>query len=427
MADQPEKIGKYEILGIAGEGSMGRVYAAHDPFTDQKVAIKVQKIPDDGSSASKLARKLFFNEAHTAGELDHPNILAVLDAGEEGNEPYIVMEFVEGDNTLTEYCTEKNQIPLKQAVEFIYSCAKALDYAHRRGVIHRDIKPSNIMLTPKGEAKIADFGIAQRMSSDTTQVMGMLGSPRYMSPEQAQEQDTTHKTDLFSLGVVAYELIAGRPPFIAKGFSRLLYKIVNEDPSPPSEHRPEIPERLNTIILRMLAKNPDDRHETGRELASELVAVFGDLAQVPVEVSEEDQFRIVRKLRFFNDFSDDEIREVLKASAWETRAPGDDVITEGEIDNSFYIIVDGTVSVLKHDKEISMLTKGDCFGEMGYLSKIRRTATITAKDDLSLIKITAMLIEQASITCQLRFNKVFLETLIHRLARTSERLSTSGI
>ena len=213
MSETPQKVGKYEILGIAGRGRMGTVFIGHDPFIDRQVAIKVCPVDDPGDTSSRLARNMFLNEAQSAGVLDNPNNLRVFDAGEVDGDSYIVMEFVEGAQTLKDYCTEEKRLPVAQAVWILHQCAKALDYAHRRGVTHRDIKSANIMLNVEGEPKIGDFGIAQRAVSDATQVMGMFGSPTYLSPEQARDDDLTSQTDIYSFGVVMYEVLAGRRHF----------------------------------------------------------------------------------------------------------------------------------------------------------------------------------------------------------------------
>lgn len=425
MAALPEKLGKYKILEVAGRGSMGIVYVGHDPFEDRKVAIKVCSLEDEAqaSDSSRLARKMFFNEAHTAGVLDHPNIMKILDAGEEKGEPYIVMEYVEGAETLSPYCSADNLLPIARVTEIIHQCAKALDYAHRRGVVHRDIKPTNLMLTASGELKVGDFGIAQAAQAEATQIMGVLGSPRYMSPEQAREDEVSSQSDLYSLGVVTYELLAGQPPFTGQGFSRLMYKVLHEDPPPLRALRPEVPESLERIVNQAMHKNLSKRYKMGREIASALADAFRELETTDEELTQDQKFANVRALRFFNDLSDSEVWEVLRASEWESYPAQTRIIIEGNIDDSFYIIVQGDVTVRKGEKAISALSKGDCFGEMGYLSKTRRTASIVAKDDVSLLKINSSLMERASLTCQLRFNKVFLMTLIERLTRTSERLS----
>jgi len=176
VSETPRKLGKYTIIGVAGRGNMGVVYIAHDPYTDRKVAIKVCPLDADADShAQRVARKLFFNEAHTAGALDHPNILKIYDAGEDDGQPYIVMEHVDGGHTLQEHITPDTLLPVDRVVALVYQAAKGLDYAHRRGVIHRDIKPGNLMLASEQIVKIGDFGIAQYALSDATQVMGVLG------------------------------------------------------------------------------------------------------------------------------------------------------------------------------------------------------------------------------------------------------------
>jgi serine/threonine protein kinase len=376
MAELPEKIGKYEITSVAGEGNMGVVYRARDPFENRDVAIKVCRIPEDtGGELRKITRKIFFNEAHSAGLLKHPNILQVYDAGEENDQPYIVMEYVEGGETLKSYTVPEKLLPTKAIVEILYQCAKALDYAHRHGVIHRDIKPTNIMLTADGNVKIADFGIAHNATGDATQVMGVMGSPRYMSPEQVQEHELTNKTDLYSLGIVAFELLTGRPPFL---------KILNEPAPKLSVVNPSLPARLGEVLERVLEKNPGKRFGSGQEIASDLAGVFGELEDSErlgdtVEVlTHTKQLRLARGLDFFDEFSDDELDEVVRACSWQSYAAGESIILEGADDRAFFILANGDVEVSIKDKPIVTLSEGACFGEMGYLRQTRRTATVTA-------------------------------------------------
>ncbi len=417
------KFGKYQTTGVAGKGNMGTVFVAHDPFADRDVAIKVCST-EEKSSFSKIARKMFFNEMHTAGSLNHPNILSVFDAGEENDTPYVVMEYIPGGKTLMDFCQSDSLLPLPQVIEIAYKCAKALDYAHRRGIVHRDIKPTNILIDQGGDIRIADFGIAQRLhADDTTQVIGMLGSPRYMSPEQAQEEEINNQTDLYSLGVVLFELATGKPPFLAASFSGLIQKILTEPAPPLRALRPDAPESLEAVVARLLAKEREQRYKMGLEIAKDLAAAFTLTEQAPTNLDDDSKFTVTRGISFFDKFSDAEIWEVIRAAVWEQHAPDDEIITEGCLEHSFFIIIMGEVSVRKRGNEISTLRVGDCFGEMGYLSKIERTATIVADSDVVVLKINSTLMERVSVTCQLRFNKVFLQTLIERLARTSEALS----
>ncbi len=419
-----EKIGKYEISDLLGRGAMGTVYLAHDPFADRDVAIKLCIFDqDEDPGANRLIRKLFFNEAHTAGALDHPNILRVFDAGEEDGQPYIVMEFVQDAETLKPYVDGDNLLPVRNVVEIVYQCAKALDYAHRRGVVHRDIKSTNIMLTRDGTAKLADFGIAQYAQADQTQVMGMLGSPRYMSPEQAREEDVNHQTDLYSLGVVCYELLTGRAPYVARGFTGLIQKILNEEPISVRELRPEIPEALAATVTKAMAKDTAERYRDAQEMAIDLAGAFHQLGRPPEELSEDSKYESARELEFFASFSDSEVREVVEACAWERFEHGDSIVSEGSLEHAFYVVVSGEVGVSKRGKQIAVLSRGESFGEMGFVARSERSATVTALEQTTLLKINSSLMEQASMTCQLRFNQAFLQTVVARLARTSDDLA----
>lgn len=423
MAAQiPEKLGKYEILSQIGRGSMGIVYEAHDPYSDGKVALKValaESLKDKESGARY--RKMFFNEAHAAGKLKHPNILEIYDAGVDGDECYIVMELVEGADTIRSYCKPETLLSVDEVVEIIFKCAKALDYAHRQGVIHRDIKPTNILLTEDRDVKIGDFSIAHVVSSDTTNTMpmGFVGSPRYMSPEQVHEENITNQTDLFSLGIVMYEMLTGQHPFTADSFSRLIHKIINEKAPPLRTYRPELPEILEKIVYHALQKDPGRRYTMGLNMAADLSLAFDYLEEPMKNINEEEHFNAVRSLEFFNDFPDSEIWEILRACIWQDAEEGDEIIIEGDIDDSFYVIVSGSVEVRKEGYLVGELQAGDCFGEMGYLEKTKRSASIIAKERIQLMKLNATLIDQVSLECQLHFSKIFLRTLVERLSKTT--------
>ena len=422
----PEKLGKYEVNREISRGSMGIVYLGYDPFIDRPVAIKValSESLSDPESGSRY-RKMFFNEAHTAGMLTHPNIINIFDAGVDQETCYIVMEYIEGGETLKTYTKPDNLLPIEKVIEIMFKCAKALDYAHRQGVVHRDIKPSNLLVTGDIDVKIGDFSIAHinKPDSTATQPVGMMGSPKYMSPEQLREEMVGSQTDLFSLGLVMYELLTGKHPFAADNFSRLVNRILNEKPAPMRDVRADIPKELEDIMRKVLAKDLSERYQMGLDLASDLTKAFESLEGLEKEIPIEEKFNSVKALEFFQGFPDAEIWEIIRASTWMDYHPGEQIIVEGELDDCFYIIVSGRVSVNKHGKVIRTLTKGDCFGEMGYLAKTKRTATIVADADTSLLKINSTVISQVSLNCQVRFLKVFLRTLIYRLSVTTEAIS----
>ncbi len=422
----PKKLGKYEIEGQVGRGSMGVVYQAYDPFEDRKVAVKVALLDSlrDKESGARY-RKMFFNEAHTAGALRHPNILEILDAGADGEDCYIVMELVEDGATLKKYCRPDNLLEIRQVVEIVFKCAKALDYAHRQGVIHRDIKPTNILVTPDMDIKIGDFSIAHVVKADTTQTMamGFVGSPRYMSPEQVQEDSITNQTDLFSLGIVMYELLTGKHPFVADTFSRLIHKIMNEKPPSLKTYRSDIPDILEKIVYHALQKQTNKRYRMGLNMAADLSLAFDFLEKPESKIDDEERFNAVKPLTFFQEFNDAELWEIVRACGWQEFEPTAEIITEGEVDDSFFIIISGVVEVRKGEHVVALLGAGDCFGEMGYLSKTERSATIVAQEAVRLMKINSTLIDQVSMECQLHFSHVFLRTLVKRLASTTAMLA----
>jgi serine/threonine protein kinase len=414
--DVPDRIGKYVIINEVGQGSTGRVFLSHDPYYGRDVAIKLYNIEnEEDEQKARVTRKMFFNEAQMMGRLQHPNILPIYDAGEENGSYYVVTEHVHGARTLAAYCRPDNLLRIDDVVEIIFKCSKGLHYAHGRGVIHRDVKPSNIMLTLDNDVRVIDFGIAIIKDSDVSRIEGIAGSPSYMSPEQVQSADITPRSDIYSLGAVTYELLTGYRPFRANSLSKLLHQIVYATPPPIHTLREGIPEELEEIVMTALRKEPDNRFANGLEFAGALTRLHQTLRNQYDRLDKQEQFDLLRKLRFFHDFSHAEIWEVLRASEWCAYQPGDEIIREGELDDRFYIIVSGAVSVHSGRRQVGVLSDGDCFGETSYVRGARRTATISATAPVTLVRVSSTLLEQSSSSCQLRFNKVFLRSLIERL------------
>jgi eukaryotic-like serine/threonine-protein kinase len=412
----PDRIGKYVVINEVGQGSTGRVFLSHDPYYGRDVAIKLYNIEsEDDEQRARVTRKMFFNEAHMVGKLQHPNILPIYDAGEENGSYYVVTEHVHGARTLAAYCKPDNLLRIDDVIEIVFKCAKALHYAHSRGVIHRDVKPSNIMLTLDNDVRIIDFGIALVNDSAVSRIEGIAGSPSYMSPEQVQSADITPTSDIYSLGAVMYELLTGFRPFRANNLSKLLHQIVYATPAPLHTLRPDISEEIEEVVVTALQKEPGDRYENGLEFAGALTRVFQQLRNQYDRIDKQEQFDLLRKLRFFHDFSHAEIWEILRASEWRDYKAGEEIVREGEMDDRFYIIVSGRVGVQSGRRQIGVLADGDCFGEASYVRGARRTASNSAIDNVTLVRVSSTLLEQASTSCQLRFNKVFLRTLIERL------------
>ena len=423
QATLPKHVGKYDVLGIAGRGAMGVVYVGRDPVIDRKVAIKVCKLADD-DMASHASRRMFLNEARLAGGLDHPNVLRIHDAGEENGDAYIIMEYVEGARTLQPHTKADDLLPVGTVLEYVRQCAEALDYAHQQGVVHRDIKQANIMLTSNGAVKIVDFGIAQRNDPERTQLLGSFGSPRYMSPEQAAEESVSPASDIYSLGATLFELLTGRSLYETGSLVALLRSIVTDPPPRLHQVRPDLPASLDRLLARALSKNPAERQENAGAMAADLAGVIAELEKPADEPLDEDgQLRALAGLRFLSGLSEQNVREVLRAGAWESHAPATVIITAGEMEHALYLLVSGQVAVRKGDVVIGTLDAGECFGEMSYLERGARSATVTAVDRVRVFKIEAELSRWASLPCQMRFNKSFQRTLVQRLASASDRLS----
>jgi CRP-like cAMP-binding protein len=236
-----------------------------------------------------------------------------------------------------------------------------------------------------------------------------------MSPEQVQSAEITARSDLYSLGAVMYELLTGYRPFRANNLSKLLHQIVYATPPPIHTLRADISEELENLVAKALQKDPDGRFRNGLELAGELTQIFQKLRIQNERIDRQEQFDSLRRLEFFHDFSHGEIREILRASEWREYVAGEEIIREGEMDDRFYIIVEGEVVVQSGRRETGTIGAGQGFGETSYVRGARRTATIAAKADVTLLRVSSTLLEQASAACQLRFNKVFLRSLIERL------------
>jgi len=419
-----QKIGKYEVIKEIGKGATSAVYQAYDPFQNRQVAIK-HVFPEAlvDQDYGKRYRKLFVTEASLAGKLSHPHIVAIYDAVAGDDASYIVMEYVDG-TTLEQYARHDHLLPVHRILEISYKCARALDYASKQGVIHRDIKPANILLAGRDDIKISDFGAALTLASQTTQVSG-VGSPAYMSPEQVKEQPLTHQTDIFSLGVVMYQLLTGRLPFQGANNYSMIYQIINTDPTPPSRQRPGIPEDVDAIVLRALHKNTAKRYQTWDEFAADLVTAMGTQEKEDKDFAEAEKFDMLRKLEFFKRFSDIELWEVLRLSRWHKRSRDDVLIQEGDIGSSFFILVSGEVKVVKQERLLNVLKAGECFGEMAYLGKqrFRRTASVAALTGITVVEIRAESLTKASELCRHHFHGAFLELLVDRLAMANVRLS----
>jgi serine/threonine protein kinase len=422
----PERIGKYPVLKELGRGATSVVYLCNDPFYARNVAVKVV-MPEAFADKDRgnLYRKIFVTEASLAGKLQHPHICQIYDAVADDRQQYIVMEYVDG-GTLERHGDAQDLLPIERVVEIIFKCTRALEFAQKMGITHRDLKPANILVTGETDVKVSDFGAALIASGDNTQISA-IGSPAYMSPEQVKEHTLNHQTDIYSLGVVLYQLLAGRLPFQATNNFSLIYQIANVEPQPPSSYRPQIPAALDAIVKRAMAKNLAQRYASWEDFSLDLAEVFRNegLGGKTQKFADSDKFESMRKLPFFANFTDAELWEVARVSNWRGAQAGELLMKEGEPGNFFCILAEGEVRVTRKGKLLNILHAGECFGEMAYLSKDEhlRGADVTVMADSKIISVPTQKLAQASDTCRHKFDRAFMEILVERLTMANARLS----
>lgn len=291
-------LGRYQVRGEIGRGTMGIVYRGYDPVLDREIALKTVELPsalDPERRKRFLAR--FLMEAKIAAKLIHPNIVVTHDAAtdESTETPFIAMELVSGESLHARL--ERGRIEWREALSLVEPLAKALEYAHQAQVVHRDIKPANILLTSKGVPKIADFGIAKLPNSQLTQSGTVMGTPYFMSPEQLQGEDVDGRSDVFSLGALLYNLLTGVPPFRGNDLASITQQVLYKSPTPPSELVDGIPVDVDRVLARAMAKKPEERYQSGEELASDLARVRqGDSPQKPLSFGEKTQESAPRRV-----------------------------------------------------------------------------------------------------------------------------------
>ena len=312
-----KKIGRYRILGELGRGAMGIVYRAKDPALDRVVALKTIILADDAEGREEY-QKRFFIEAKAAGKLTHPGIVTTYDFGEQDGVAYLAMELLEGTDLRTRL--KEGALPPVEAVEVARQVAEGLGFAHERGIVHRDVKPGNIMLLERGRAKIMDFGLARMRAADHKTVTGMvLGTPKYMSPEQVAGSPVDQRSDLFSLGIVLFEMLTGARLFGAEDMTQIMHNVTYQEHEPPTRLKPELPAMLDFVVARALKKDPASRYQDAAEFAADLSTCLTELrARGAPAASEPTGTRTVKIERSAEPLSE---APAARAIATDTRLP----------------------------------------------------------------------------------------------------------
>jgi serine/threonine protein kinase len=320
------RIGKYVLKKKLGAGAHGSVYLALDEFSGREVALKFYEM-GKSTGIPNFARSQFLTEAALAGRMWHPHIALIMDACSEDTMSYVVTEFFPG-GSLSQFTGPRGLLPVSEVVEIGFKCSGVLDYAFRNNVIHRDIKPANILRTADTQVKISDFGVAFIRNAAHTQIMD-AGSPYYASPEQATGAELSYQSDMFSLGVVLYEMLAGLRPFTGESSGQVLHRLVSVDPGPLSHVRPDLPGALGEIVMRALQKTRGDRYENWAEFALDL-AKAGRLSKYDKTIPDSEKFTALKSRPMLAELDDAEIWEFGGAGLWSRLPSYTAVVREGE-------------------------------------------------------------------------------------------------
>ncbi len=429
MRTIPAAIGKYVVQREIGRGASSTVYLGYDPFHRRQVAIKQihGHLLTDPDQLARYRRHLH-KEAAVSGKLNHPHIVRLLDADVDADPPYLVLEYVDGQS-LSSFTAVERALSVPQVLDLAFKCCGALEHANENGLVHRDIKPANLILQSNGVVKVTDFGTALSLSADTTQVMGLVGSPSYMSPEQVREQDCTYQSDMFSLAVVVYELLTGRKPFDGETDFATMYKITTVQPSPPSLLRADLPAAVDAVVMQALEKQPDARYSRWSDFADALLSVSRSMPARRAAEREGERFAELRGLSFFSEFHDPALWETLRLATLNTFARGSVLMREGDPGDSFFVILRGKVTVSRNAWQLATLPSGVTLGEMTYLHPDNpvRSATAVAGSDVLALEIRNEALRHGSEELQTSFDKAFIKLLVNRLIDTTAQVGSWDI
>jgi len=418
------QVGKYDIQKLLGKGATGTVYLARDTFTGKEVALKtiepeVFRDPEFGT----VYRTQLLNEASLAGKLRHPHIVAILDAVVAEDSGHIAMELVTGGD-LSAHVKPETLLPVADVLQIGFKCCGALEYAAREGIVHRDIKPANLMIASGTDVKIADFGAAILKKSQIVQT-AQMGSPYYMSPEQLEGKELSFHSDMYSLGVVLYELLTGRKPFIAENLSALIDKIIKLPPLAPSEARPELPKELDRLVLRALAKSPAQRYPTWREFALALSKVGqAVLPRGSSIIADSEKYVVLKSVPMLALLSDAEIWELARAGRWVRVDKARAIVREKERGTSFFFLARGEAKVTLGGRLLNMVGAGEFFGEMAYIAGGEaRHATVESHTEALLAEFQPGALDKMSLGAQLQLTRALVRNVSERLALANTRIA----
>ncbi len=420
------QVGKFQLKKLLGKGASATVYLALDTFSGNEVALKVLD-PElvQGADFDRSTTMQFMTEASLAGKLSHPHIVSILEASVNEDSGYIALEYVPGGD-LFQYTTPGRLLSPEDAIQIAFKCCGALDYAFRQGIVHRDIKPANIMVVSGTNIKVSDFGAAYLRTAAGTQLAD-IGSPSYMSPEQVYSQPLDFRSDMFTLGVVLYQLFTGQRPFAASTLDGLFEKILNEVPAAPSLLRPEFSKDVDGILLRMMGKNPEERYPSWADLALDIANV-GHLSIYQSAIPDSEKFFALKKVRILSQLDDSGLWELAHAGKWSRLPARATIVREGETGASLYFLGSGHAKVTRNGRLLNVLDAGECVGELAHIKGggITRQATVETMADVLLVEFVQEMLDKVSLKCRYQLSLALMHSLVDRLSLADERLVGAG-
>ncbi|MBI4665059.1 MAG: protein kinase [Nitrospinae bacterium] len=437
--DIPEYLGRYRIKEQIGKGGMATIFRATDELIGRDVAVKVTDTSHaDKEVTAESVMRQFSIEMQISGQMSHHNFVTTYDAGMEGQFCYLVMELLDGVSMDSVISGAARSMEMKQKLDALVQVARALHFAHQRGVYHRDIKPSNIMVLTNGQAKVMDFGVASigegsGIKLTVKPMPGVGGTPYYMSPEQINKAPLDGRSDLFSLAVVTYELLTGKRPFMADNLFTLYDRILRVNPTPPQDLDPAIPDRVAAIISICLNKDPNLRLPSCQAFAEQLDEIINEsFFESDGGVISQETLSILRKYRasfgFFYDLDNSQLYRLLQVCQVKKYSAGEVIFQEGEVARDMYLVMSGKVRICRGpsvEKSVVILTlkRGDIFGEMGIIDGGPRSATAIAETDCQVMAIHQVSLLRCDANTSGKLYRNLAQILSQKLRVTSGKLS----